>query len=84
MLVWNQSSTKWQVYTTTYGEDLTVTNGVATVTLANTPVQILGVYLNGGRMEQTHDWTISGTTITFTANLSTTGETDKVYVDYIH
>lgn len=84
VLHWNQTSNKWQVYSAVYGEVPTVTNASADVTLANTPAQVYAVYLNGGRMEYTQDWTLVGAVITFTAALSTIGEPDKVFVDYIY
>jgi len=65
-----------------YNEQPTVTAGIATVTLANTPVAGTDlVYLNGLRQCKGagNDYTIAGTTITFANNLQTG---DVVVVDY--
>jgi len=65
-----------------YGELPIVSNGSANVTLANTPISNTErVYLNGLRMAKgsSQDYTISGTTITFSSPLLTD---DIVLCDY--
>jgi hypothetical protein len=65
-----------------YNELPSVTDGSANVTLANTPTSgTERVYLNGVRQApgSSNDYTISGTTVTFSAALSTG---DVVLVDY--
>lgn len=60
-------------------EFLTVTNGSANVTMgAAYTLSQLDVYLNGARMRATIDYTVSGTTLTFSENLST-GDIVAIY-----
>ena len=41
-----------------------------TMTLANTPTFVYGIYMNGQRLVKTADYSISGVTITFTFTAS--------------
>jgi len=70
-----------------WNEIPTVTNGSPTVTIINTPrAGTLRVYLNGARQNEggSNDYTVSGTTITFTFNLKNTpGKEDVVILDYV-
>ena len=57
----------------------TVTNGSASVTMANSyTLNRLDVYLNGARMKSGTDYSVSGTTLTFTENLQT-GDIVAIY-----
>ena len=49
-----------------------------TMTLAHTPTFVFGVYYNGQRLTNVDDYSVSGTTVTFTFSLSA----DKVTVVY--
>ena len=51
----------------------------ATVTLPVTPTSVTTVSLNGQLLQQTRDWTISGSVITFTTALTA----DDVHVEYL-
>ena len=72
--------------TSVKGETPTVTNNVASVTLANTPiVGTLCVFLNGLRQNEggSDDYTVSGAVVTFNFSLKDVpGNTDVVLVDY--
>jgi len=72
--------------TKVFNEKPTVTHSNPNVTLNNTPVAgTVRVYLNGLRQVDPDDYSISGTTITFTDNLLTTpGQSDVVIVDYCY
>jgi hypothetical protein len=74
--------------TRVFGETPTVTDGSATVTLANTPIAAtVRVYLNGLRQNEggSNDYTVSGAVITFNFTLKNNpaqGREDVVVVDY--
>lgn len=85
MTVWNQTAAEWQTRTLVSEESPTITVATDTVTLANPPLQILGVYRNGQKAVYGVDYTVTGASEDVIDFINVNFVADEyVLVDYVY